>query len=122
MQIWIDDQTGDATLPPDRPLTVEIGAGVPGRSAYEVWLDQGNTGTYQDYRDSIRAESTIEAEAARDDIYDLYGGQLVYLGETPRGGISFRAADPATVTTTIVQKSIGPYAFNAEILTITTSP
>lgn len=33
-------------------------AGAPGRSAYQVWLDAGNTGTVQDYLDSL---ASVEA-------------------------------------------------------------
>ena len=29
------------------------GNGAPGKSAYEIWLDAGNTGTEQDFLDSL---------------------------------------------------------------------
>lgn len=31
--------------------------GVDGKSAYQIWLDQGNTGTEQDFLDSIATEA-----------------------------------------------------------------
>ena len=34
--------------------------GVPGKSAYEVWLLQGNTGTEQDFLNSIGGTGTIQ--------------------------------------------------------------
>lgn len=33
--------------------------GEPGKSAYEIWLEQGNTGTEQDYLNSLIPEITI---------------------------------------------------------------
>jgi len=44
---------------------VEIGApgspGTPGESSYQVWLDQGNTGTEQDFLDSMVGPSAYQA-------------------------------------------------------------
>jgi hypothetical protein len=44
------------------PLRVSQGhkvAGSPGKSAYELWLEDGNTGTLQDFFDSIGPDIKI---------------------------------------------------------------
>lgn len=34
--------------------------GLPGKSAYEIWLDAGHTGTEEDFLNWLRGESTNE--------------------------------------------------------------
>lgn len=34
-------------------VTANVQAGARGKSAYEIWLDMGNTGTPQDFLDSL---------------------------------------------------------------------
>ena len=42
--------------------------GVSGKSAYEIWLEQGNTGTEEDYLESLKGE-TGRGEASRTKLY-----------------------------------------------------
>lgn len=36
--------------------------GEPGKSAYDIWLDQGNVGTEQDFLDSLKGEPGTQGE------------------------------------------------------------
>lgn len=40
-----------------------IGLGPPGLSAYQIWLDEGNTGTEQDFLDSLKGEPGTGTDA-----------------------------------------------------------
>jgi hypothetical protein len=40
--------------------------GAPGKSAYEIWLEQGNTGTEQDFLDSLMGGQTSEQNSEPD--------------------------------------------------------
>ena len=42
----------------DEHLIVQVKeAGPPGKSAYQIWLENGNEGTEQDFLDSLKGES-----------------------------------------------------------------
>lgn len=45
-------------------FTFGIPAGADGKSAYQIWLDAGNTGTEQDFLDSIAASAAAEITAS----------------------------------------------------------
>ena len=40
--------------------------GVDGKSAYQIWLDEGNVGTEQDFLDSLRGEDGINGKDGKD--------------------------------------------------------
>lgn len=41
-------------------IKVSMSSGARGKSAYEVWLDEGNSGTIEQYLNSLKAMSNIE--------------------------------------------------------------
>lgn len=49
-------------LEPNNVLEVFIENGARGKSAYEVWIDEGNTGTQQDFLNSLRPEGYLHSE------------------------------------------------------------
>jgi hypothetical protein len=52
LQVYIQE-TGEWT---DGTAAIKGNKGDPGKSAYQVWLDEGNTGTEQDYLDSLKGD------------------------------------------------------------------
>jgi len=61
--------------------------GAPGKSAYEIWLEQGNTGTEQDYLDSLVAGGTTNnsgnasgdsSSGGGDDLNDISNDKLYF--------------------------------------------
>lgn len=48
-----------ADIEPNNVLEVFIENGARGKSAYEVWIDEGNTGTQQDFLDSLIYSETF---------------------------------------------------------------
>ncbi len=64
--------------------------GAPGKSAYQIWLDQGNTGTEQDFLDSLVATNNSSTQNNQNEtpIYFINVGE--YLGDiTSIGGASY---------------------------------
>ena len=44
-------------------VTANVQAGARGKSAYEIWLDMGNTGTPQNFLDSLGTGQTLYSYA-----------------------------------------------------------
>ena len=42
----------------DKTDTTTLGGGADGKSAYEIWLEKGNTGTEEDFLESLKGEDT----------------------------------------------------------------
>lgn len=42
----------------DKTDTTTLGGGADGKSAYEIWLEKGNTGTEEDFLESLKGEGT----------------------------------------------------------------
>lgn len=38
-------------------LQVQGGSGTPGKSAYQLWIEEGNQGTVQDYLNTLKGET-----------------------------------------------------------------
>lgn len=55
-----------STGPQSKPGTPgkNVAQGVPGKSAYEIWLEAGNTGTEQDFLDSLVGKNDTNIESA----------------------------------------------------------
>lgn len=47
------------TIPDDKNINVTITSGARGKSAYESWLDQGNTGTEADFVQALLQDETF---------------------------------------------------------------
>ena len=47
--------------------------GIDGKSAYEIWLEQGNTGTEQDFLDSLKGEPFTFDDLTEEQLADLKG-------------------------------------------------
>ena len=57
--IELENQELCGELEPNNVLEVFIENGARGKSAYEVWIDEGNTGTQQDFLDSLIYSETF---------------------------------------------------------------
>ena len=57
--IW-NIETGETFIDIGTERIPTGGSGADGKSAYEIWLEQGNTGTEQDFIDSLKGE-TVES-------------------------------------------------------------
>ena len=44
--------------------------GPPGKSAYEIWLEEGNTGTEQDFLDSLKGAEWVFSSGAKSSFID----------------------------------------------------
>lgn len=59
-------------------------AGAPGKSAYQIWLDQGNVGTEQDFLDSLVSNNDKPVDTPEDDStvesgeYNNWHDQIMY--------------------------------------------
>jgi hypothetical protein len=63
----------ESVNPDSLPSRVLVTKGDPGKSAYEVWLDQGNTGTEEDFFEAINPKLTVgTAPPASPEIGDLW--------------------------------------------------
>lgn len=61
-EIELENQELCGELEPNNVLEVFIENGARGKSAYEVWIDEGNTGTQQDFLNSLRPEAFIHEQ------------------------------------------------------------
>ena len=86
-----------------------------GKSAYEVWLDQGNTGTEQDFLDSLRGEDGKDGADGKDGYTPIKGvdyfdgadgkdGENGKDGHTPiKGEDYFTPTDVAELVTAVIE-------------------
>ena len=84
--------------------------GAEGKSAYEVWLDAGNTGTEQDYLNSLKG-ATGDAGYTPIKGIDYFDGQNGKDGYTPQKGVDYfdgtNGTDGRGIKTTDISYQIG---------------
>lgn len=60
------------TIPDDKNINVTITSGARGKSAYESWLDQGNTGTEADFvQELLQDETYIYRQTTNSDTWTI---------------------------------------------------
>ena len=67
--------------------TEEFGMDVPGKdgkSAYEIWLEQGNEGTKEDFLESLKGDDYVLTEADKEEIADM-AAEKVQKPDIPEG-------------------------------------
>lgn len=67
--------------------TEEFGMDVPGKdgkSAYEIWLEQGNEGTEEDFLESLKGDDYVLTEADKEDIAEM-AAEKVQKPDIPQG-------------------------------------
>jgi len=83
---------------PQGPQGVQGPPGLQGDNAYQVWLDQGNNGTVQDYLDSLVGEQGRQGEQGEQGIQGIQGPQ----GETGATGATGPQGEPGDISTSSI--------------------
>lgn len=78
--IW-NIETGETYIDIGTERIATGGSGNDGKSAYEIWLEQGNIGTEQEFLDSLKASGTGEGSC-------LLTEQTITIGESEEGDIT----------------------------------
>lgn len=84
---WNTDENGiPITTPTFVPPAADDtdGSGAEGKSAYEIWLEQGNTGTEQDFLNSLKGKDYVLTETDKEEIAEMAAEKV----DVPEGSVT----------------------------------